>query len=299
MTGAILGLVAGLGLAMIHAGWFRSKNPAIAARVDPYLRDVIPLSHTRGTGSTKAPLLSRAGDTVDRCLGGAASVRRRLVRLGSVTTLEQFRRQQVMWGLAGFGGLAALSALLFARGVAEPAGLLIVCVAGFVGGVLARDQALTAAVRRHEIRLGEEFPTVADLLALSVAAGEGPTAGLERVVRVCHGELAAELHTVLGAIRTGTPLVRAFDELAARTGVASIARFSEGLAVAVERGTPLVDVLHSQAADVRESSRRELIEIGGRKEVLMMIPVVFLILPVTVIFAFFPGFIGLNLTSGI
>lgn len=30
-------------------------------------------------------------------------------------------------------------------------------------------------------------------------------------------------------------------------------------------------------------------EAGGRKEVLMMIPVVFLILPVTVAFAVFPG----------
>ena len=29
----------------------------------------------------------------------------------------------------------------------------------------------------------------------------------------------------------------------------------------------------------------------------MMIPVVFLILPVTVVFAFFPGYVGLHLTS--
>ena len=93
-------------------------------------------------------------------------------------------------------------------------------------------------------------------------------------------------------------MASAFDRLAARTGVSSIARFAEGLAIAVERGTPLVDVLHAQAADVRESGRRELMEVGGRKEVAMMIPVVFLILPVTVVFAFFPGYIGLHLTSG-
>jgi len=44
--------------------------------------------------------------------------------------------------------------------------------------------------------------------------------------------------------------------------------------VATERGTPLVDVLHAQAADVREAGRRELLETGARKEVLMMVPVV-------------------------
>jgi len=67
--------------------------------------------------------------------------------------------------------------------------------------------------------------------------------------------------------------------------------------VATERGTPLVDVLHAQAADVREAGRRELLETGARKEVLMMVPVVFLVLPVTVVFAFFPGVVGLQLTA--
>ena len=51
-------------------------------------------------------------------------------------------------------------------------------------------------------------------------------------------------------------------------------------------------MLHAQAADVREAGRRELIEIAARKEVLMMVPVVFLVLPVTVLFAFWPGVVG-------
>ena len=55
------------------------------------------------------------------------------------------------------------------------------------------------------------------------------------------------------------------------------------------------DVLHAQAADVREASRRELIEIGARKEVLMMLPVVFVVLPIVIVFAFFPGLVGLRL----
>ena len=56
-------------------------------------------------------------------------------------------------------------------------------------------------------------------------------------------------------------------------------------------------MLHAQAADVREAGRRELIEVAARKEVLMMVPVVFLVLPVTVLFAFWPGVIGLHLTT--
>jgi tight adherence protein C len=131
----------------------------------------------------------------------------------------------------------------------------------------------------------------------SGSAGESPVAGLDRVLRVLRGSLADELGRVLADVRTGHTVPAAFDALAARTGVPSIARFAEGLAVAVDRGTPLVDVLHAQAADVRESARRELMESGGRKEILMMIPVVFLVLPVTVVFAFYPGLVGLRLSS--
>ena len=65
-------------------------------------------------------------------------------------------------------------------------------------------------------------------------------------------------------------------------------------AVAVERGTPLAEVLRAQAQDVREEGRRALMEQGGRKEVLMMVPVVFLILPITVVFAVFPSLVVLR-----
>ena len=138
---------------------------------------------------------------------------------------------------------------------------------------------------------------MAELLALSVAAGEGPVAALDRVVARCSGELAVELGRVLADVRTGTPAARALDDLARRTGLPVVARFAEGMAVALERGTPLAAVLHAQVADVREAGRRALIESGARKEIVMMVPVVFLVLPVTVVFAFWPGVVGLHLVT--
>jgi tight adherence protein C len=175
--------------------------------------------------------------------------------------------------------------------------LLIVCGVAFVLGVLLRENRLTAQVAARERRILAEFPTVAELLALSVAAGEGPVSALDRVVGRCHGELTTDLARILADIRTGTPVSRALDDLARRSGLPVVARFAEGMAVAVERGTPLADVLHAQAADVREAGRRALIEAGARKEIFMMVPVVFLVLPVTVLFAFWPGVVGLRLVT--
>ena len=59
----------------------------------------------------------------------------------------------------------------------------------------------------------------------------------------------------------------------------------------------LADVLHAQAADVREAGRRDLIERASRKEILMMLPVVFLVMPLVVVIAFWPGYVGLTLTG--
>jgi tight adherence protein C len=167
-------------------------------------------------------------------------------------------------------------------------------VAAAVGGVVVRDQRLTRAVREREQRMLSEFPTIADLLALSVAAGEGPVGALERVARIGSGELAGELRRALSEARTGAGLVQALDGVAERTTLAPLARFVDGVAVAVERGTPLADVLRAQAADVREARKRNLLEIGGRKEIAMMVPVVFLVLPVTILFALYPGLVQIS-----
>jgi tight adherence protein C len=301
LTGAVVGGLFGLGIVLAVAGWRRVRRPALDLRVLPYVRDVHPYLEVTGThgvtGAVFGPSLRSFADRIGDLVGGSASVQRRLVRLGSGPTLEQFRVRQMVWGIAGFGGMAVVATFVWSiRGSSVPS-LLVLCVVGFLAGVLGCDNRLSAQVRAREDRMREEFPVVADLLALAVAAGESPVAGLERISHVVHGTLGEELGRVLADIRTGTPVAASFDALAARTGVSSIARFAEGLAVAVERGTPLVDILHAQAADVRESSRRDLIEAGGRKEIAMMVPVVFLILPVTVVFAFFPGYVGLHLAS--
>lgn len=243
------------------------------------------------------PILGWASTALDQLLGGRRSVDQRLARLGPGSgTVDGFRMRQLVWMCLGFAGATSLALLVWSHGRGEVLPLLFFSAFGGVAGALACDQGLSIRVVRRERALRAELPVVADLLALAVAAGESPVAGLERVVRVIHGALGDELGAVLADVRTGSSATVALDALVARTGVASVARFAEGLSVALERGTPVVDVLHAQAADVRESARRDLIEEGGRREVAMMLPVVFLLLPVTVVFAFFPGYVGLHLS---
>jgi tight adherence protein C len=303
--GALIGAGLGLGVLLVVTRVLALRRPQLDLRVLPYVRDLPQadrpvLVGTAPTGAFRAlfgPLLGSAARTLERVLGGNASIRRRLERANLAMSVHDFRVEQVLWGLVAFGGTAAVSVLVALRSPGRTVPLLVLCAVGFVAGVLLRENRLTAQVAERERRVLAEFPTIAELLALAVGAGEGPVSALDRVVTRSRGELSADLGAVLADIRTGTPVSAALDALARRSGLPVVARFAEGMAVAIERGTPLSGVLHAQAADVREAGRRALIESGARKEVLMMVPVVFLVLPVTVVFAFWPGVVGLHLVT--
>jgi tight adherence protein C len=304
VAGALLGGGVGCGVVLVAARVLTLRRPLLAVRVLPYVRDlpqprgpVLPPAQPGAFWALLGPVLVSAAGSLERVLGGKASIRRRLERAGLATTVQDFRVEQVLWGLAAFGAAASLSLLVAVRSPGRTVPLLVLCAVAFVFGVLLRENRLSSQVVARERRILAEFPTIAELLALAVGAGEGPVSALDRVVTRSRGELSGELAVALADIRTGTPVTAALDDLARRSGLPVVSRFAEGMAVAIERGTPLAGVLHAQAADVREAGRRALIESGARKEIAMMVPVVFLVLPVTVVFAFWPGVVGLNLVT--
>jgi tight adherence protein C len=307
VAGAGLGVLLACGLLQaLAASPPMRRTRVLCARLAPYLRDTSRPSRLLDDARSLtpfptlehllAPILRDLAGWVDRVVGGSASVRRRLDHSGGETSVEQFRVEQVAWGAAGLA-IGLLLAVHAASTGSRRNPLAYLALAGVLAmtGMVLRDRRLTAEVGRRETRIRAEFPTVAELLALAVGAGEGPVGALERVTRIAHGELSRDLDRVLSTVRVGGAVTVALDELAARTSLPMLARFAEGMAVAVERGTPLADVLRAQAADVREESRRVVLEAAGRKEIGMLMPVVFLVLPITVLIALFPGYYGLHL----
>ena len=297
LTGGAVGLVLALGVVLLVAGLPVRRRPGLEERLAPYLRDAPRPSRLLGgtsdpvTGVPRllGPVVAASAHTVDRVLGGSASVRRRLGRAGRPVAVESFRAEQVLWAAAGgVLGLAAAAAL-WLRGKGTALGLVVLVLLAVGAGVVACDQRLSRQAAAREARILLELPTVAELLALAIGAGEGAVGALERVCRLSGGELSGELRTCLADARAGANLPHALQGLADRTGLASLARFVDGIVIAVERGTPLADVMRAQAQDAREAGRRAVLEQGGRKEIAMMLPVVFLVLPVTVVFALYPG----------
>ena len=305
VLGGLLGLMVALGVIVSVRAAPPMRATRLQDRIAPYLADAPPPSRLLALPSATGapfvvarrllgPLLADAVRLVDRLVGGSASVRRRLGGLGATMTVEEFRLEQLLCGALGLltGGIGGLvySSL---NGSFDPALAGGSALVGLATGVLGRDWWLSRQLAQREQAMLAEFPVVADLLALAVVAGEAPVDAIHRVCRLTAGNLATELSSALARSRSGIPMTRALVEVADRTTFEPFSRFIHGVVVAMERGTPLADVLRAQAADVREIGKRALLEAGGRKEISMMAPVVFMILPVTVLFALYPGLMTL------
>ncbi|MGH8828539.1 MAG: type II secretion system F family protein, partial [Jiangellaceae bacterium] len=228
-TGAVLGLALSGGLVLIWSRLPMRRRPTLDDRLAPYVGDRVRAERVEllraAPGVTPFPTLERilrpyladGADLLERVLGGSASVRRRLEQSGSARSVQEFRVEQLLWAAAAAGAAITVSLLMLAGGsTRSPVAMLVFCVAAAVAGVVVRDHRLSASVRDREQRMLAEFPTVADLLALSVAAGEGPVGALERVARTSHGELAGELRRAMTEARTGAGLVEALDGIADR-----------------------------------------------------------------------------------
>lgn len=288
MTAAVaLSLAFSAGVALITSAVPKPRRPRLAARLDPYLRGLVPprsrllardeppLTPFPTLERLLRPLLQEGAHIADRWIGHSAGVERRLREAGRDDSVARFRAEQVLWSLAGFAVAVLVALVLPALLGSRIAAVALVgaAAAGVLGGVLGRDWRLTREVERRHARMLAEFPTLADLVCLAVTAGEGPRGAIERAASRSRGELSRELAVVLADMRGGVPFTTAMERLGRRVPLPLVARFVDGLVVATERGTPLADVLRAQAADVREQRKRQLIEAGGRKEVLMLVPV--------------------------
>ena len=295
----VCGLGLGIGLWTLASLVPRLSRPRLVHRVAPYLVDVSESARSFVSrrsenplpvfGAILGPLLDRMRAVLAPLLGGAATIELRLRQAGSPLSVEAFRSRQLAWGI-GATALGVVVSFLLAqtRPVPIPVSVLLVVVFG-VGGFIASDRMLQRAARRRVARMNAELPVVLEFLTLSLSAGEGILDSIRRIAATSRGELAAELGGVVAAVNSGSALGDSLQRLAAGIRMPALTRCIDQVVGALERGTPLAEVLRAQAQDTREQAKRDLLEIAGKKEVAMMIPLVFLILPVTILFAVFPG----------
>ena len=96
------------------------------------------------------------------------------------------------------------------------------------------------------------------------------------------------------AYLTAFHLVEELGELAKRIPLSELEEFCQKLQVSIERGTPVAHQISQLSESIQQQVIKNLIRRAGQNETKMLIPTVFLILPVTVLFAIFPSLLVLN-----
>jgi tight adherence protein C len=300
-----LGIAFGLGLWTLLALVPRLGAPRLSRRIAPYLVDVsaearAAVDHRPGEPASvlaglAGPVTGGLVRALSAILGGDDTIVRRMRQAGVAGDLPMFRSRQLLSAIGGCGA-GVVAAALLVKGAGASALLAAGIIAlGAAIGLVAPEQLLARAARARQSRIAAELPTVLEFLTLSLSAGESILDALRRVTRTGTGELAREFGRVVAEVNTGTPLPTALSRCAATIALPALTRIVDQLVAALERGTPLAEVLLAQAQDSRDDAKRRLLEAAGRKEVAMLVPLVFLILPVTIAFAIFPGILVLQL----
>lgn len=300
----VAGTALGLGLWLLVASIPRLGRPRLMQRVAPYLADVSDVARAslvRRTadpapvlGVVAVPLVRRARGLLARLLGGDELVSRRLRQAGRAVDADRFRGEQLAWAAGAFCLCSVIVLVAPAAQTLPTLARVMAPVLAAALGAAGRDWLLQRAARRRLARISSELPTVLELLTLSLTAGEGIFDAIARVARAGNGELSGELARVVASVRTGVALPVALRALRDELGHPAVSRALDQVLGALDRGAPLAAVLAAQAGDAREEAKRTIIELAGRKEIAMLVPLIFLILPVTVVFALFPGYVVLQ-----
>ena len=153
---------------------------------------------------------------------------------------------------------------------------------------------LETQIRKRAEAINAALPGALELLAFSVSAGEPISAGLKRVANRGDGVLNEAFLQTITRMNSGVPMSDSLKALGRSVDSTQLTRAVHAIDLALDRGTPLAEVLRAQASDARAAHARELMILAGKKETAMLLPVVFLILPMIVMVAIYPGLVALK-----
>lgn len=146
-------------------------------------------------------------------------------------------------------------------------------------------------------KLNEELTSILQMCLIMISAGESPINALKYIADRSDGVLPKLISKELGALASEGTLIKTLEHLAALSGSKQVKRVGNSLQVAINRGSPLLQVLQNQVTSLNKEIHIQLLKKSGQSEIALLIPVVFLILPVSILFAIWPSIYGLNMSG--
>lgn len=135
-----------------------------------------------------------------------------------------------------------------------------------------------------------ELPTQIQLLTVLISSGISPARAIALLSIRSNSISCQKFAEVVQGIEDGESVVEALDKLVQTNHSLVLRRFITSLILGIERGTSLTPILISQVRDSRLASKSETLRRAGKAEIALLVPVVFLILPISILFALWPSY---------
>ena len=145
-----------------------------------------------------------------------------------------------------------------------------------------------------ESEINEELVNILQMLSIMISAGESPMMALRYISQRSVGYIPKLIDQSFSKYESGRNLAQTLEQIAVATGSSQVRRLTNSIQIAIQRGTPILDVLNNQVQSLNKQINLALLKKSGKSEIALLIPVVFLILPVSISFAIWPSIYGLN-----
>jgi len=145
-----------------------------------------------------------------------------------------------------------------------------------------------------ESEVNEELVNILQMLSIMISAGESPMMALRYISQRSVGYIPKLIAQSFSKYESGRNLAQTLEQIAIATGSSQVRRLTNSIQIAIQRGTPILDVLNNQVQFLNKQINLALLKKSGKSEITLLIPVVFLILPVSISFAIWPSIYGLN-----
>lgn len=174
---------------------------------------------------------------------------------------------------------AIIAALLSYLSHRSPAFQYFAIIISFATGYLLLLIFINTTISRRRGSIEKELPDLLDLMVISIEAGLGFDAALQKVVQKSTGPLAQEFNLCLQEMRMGKTRKDALKDLAKRNDEGELAAFVGAIIQADQLGVSIGNVLRLQAEQMRVKRKQQVEEKAMKAPVKMLIPMVLFIFP--------------------
>jgi tight adherence protein C len=178
-----------------------------------------------------------------------------------------------------------LASLLSQISHASPALLILFPLVGF----LVPDYKVYSAGEKRAALIARALPETIDLLNMTVGAGLGFQAGMDRIARSDSNPLSDEFRRVLAEIRLGENRTRAFKAMAERIDRPEIWSFTNSISQVEKLGIPITKALQEQAKTIRSERREKAREKAQKLPVKILAPIMVFLLPAVLVIVLAPA----------